>query len=189
MNDSRQNSLNKFIVYACPVGKLNSQLETYFQQSRELYGHNKAHNYMPHCTLTGFFEDRLSSISVYLQALDLAYQKAQDNYLSLEIDINKLIFSENWHGLEIQADGLKQLIADFAGLANSPTRQEEIRLKDWLHLSLAYDFNPKNAAKLHNLAIATIDIKASVNWELRFYQKSPDWSWRCLQSWCLMSNE
>lgn len=178
-------SVNQFIVYACPIGKLNSQLESYFDQSRKLCGKNSAHKYMPHCSLTGFFEDELSSTAIYLQALDKAYQQAKDNRLSLRVKIVKLTFSENWHGLELQAEGLKRSIAEFARLADSPTRQEEIRLKDWLHLSLAYDFNFKDAAELQSLATTTLDLQASVNWELRFYQKKPDWSWKCLQSWAL----
>ena len=45
----------KLIVYACPVGELAEQLETYFSKSRLACGPNQAHQYMPHCTLTGFF--------------------------------------------------------------------------------------------------------------------------------------
>lgn len=185
MKNVCQGGVNKFIIYACPVGELNSQLETYFQKSRELCGKNTAHNYMPHCSLTGFFEDKLDSTEIYIRALNIAYQKAKDNNLSLRVKIIKLTFGENWYGLELQAEELKQLIADFTTLENSPTRQEEIRLKDWLHLSLAYNFDPKVAAQLQSLATAIIDLQASVNWELRFYQKSPDWSWKSLQSWAL----
>ena len=61
--------------------------------------------------------------------------------------------------------------------------QEKLRLKDWLHLSLAYDFNPEYNNGLKQLALDTINIKANVNWELRFYQKNPDWSWQCIKSW------
>ena len=173
----------QFIVYACPVGKLNSQLEDYFKQSLRLYGENTAHKYMPHCTLTGFFTDEINSIPTYLQALDKAYLGAINNNLSLDIKIKQLTFSDNWHGLELQADGLKKLITNFVELENSSTRQEELRLKDWLHLSLAYNFNPQHGDGLQHLAREIIDIKADVSWELRFYQKNPDWTWQCLQSW------
>ena len=175
----------QLIVYACPVGDLNSQLEDYFSKSLRLYGANKAHKYMPHCTLTGFFSDDLSSIPIYIQALEKAYTEARNNNLSLDIKIKQLTFSDNWHGLELQAEELKNLIANFAKIENSATRQEKLRLKDWLHLSLAYDFNPKHGKNLKQLAREIIDIKADVSWELRLYQKHPDWTWKCLHSWVL----
>lgn len=172
----------QFIIYACPVGELNSQIETYFNKSRELYGENSAHKYMPHCSLTGFFADELSSISIYLEALDRAYLEAK-NSLSLDIEIKQLAFKENWHGLELQADGVKQLMSNFTCLETSTTRQEKIRLKNWLHLSLAYDLDREHTEELQDLASEIIDPKAKVNWDLRFYQKNADWTWKCLKAW------
>lgn len=175
----------KLIVYACPVGELNNQIETYLTKSSKLYGANQAHKYMPHCTLTGFFTDKLSSIPFYIEALEQAYNDAKNNNLSLNIEITKLNFNKNWHGLELQAEGLKNLITNFTQIEKSPTRQEKLRLKDWLHLSLAYGFNPEDGEQLKHLATEIIDIQASVNWELRFYQKNPDWTWNCWHSWII----
>ena len=175
---------DRFIVYVCPTGDLNRQIEEYFEQSIKLCGKNKAHQYMPHCTLTGFFTDELSSIPLYLEALDKAYTEAKNN-TSLNIEITQLTFNDNWHGLELQADGIKQLIANFAQLENSSTRQEQLRLKNWLHLSLAYGFNPQDSEQLKYLATELINIQANVNWELRFYQKNADWTWKCWQSWSI----
>lgn len=175
----------QLIVYACPVGKLNNQIKNYFEQCRQLYGENKAHNYMPHCTLTGFFTDEFDSIPIYLQALNKAYTEAKNNSLSLEIAIKQLTFNKNWHGLELKADGLKELIANFNKKEISPTRKENIRNKDWLHLSLAYGFNSEYGEQIKQLAKEIIEIKADVNWELRLYQKYPDWTWKCWQSWKL----
>ena len=170
----------QFIIYACPVGELNTQIETYFIKSRELCGVNSAHKYMPHCTLTGFFSEDVNAIADYIQALDIAYNSAKNKY-SLDVAIAKLHLAKDWHGLELQAEGLKQLIRNFA--TSNPTRQEKLRLKDWLHLSLAYGFNPEHKEQLQNLAREMIDLQADVNWELRFYQKNPDWTWQCLKSW------
>ena len=179
---------SKFIVYACPTGELNNQLENYFKKSRQLFGENSAHKYMPHCTLTGFFTDQISSTAIYIQALEQAYLAANKNNLSIGIKIKQLAFRKNWHGLELQADGLKKLITNFTELENSITRQEKLRLKDLLHLSLAYDFTPESEAGLKNLATAIIDLKAKVNWELRFYQKNDNWTWKCLKSWHIRQN-
>ncbi|MEO1341480.1 MAG: hypothetical protein AAFV28_10155 [Cyanobacteria bacterium J06635_13] len=173
----------QFIVYACPTGELAKQLETYWQLSREQCGANSAHNYMPHCTLTGFFRDRADSASYYLQALEEAYQSAQNN-LSLEIEIVNLVFNSDWHGLELQAQGVKELVHNFAQIETSPTRTEAIRLKDWLHLSLAYGYTPEARSQLEQLAKNVIDIKANVGWELRFYQRT-NTVWECLNTWTL----
>ena len=174
---------SQFIVYACPVGELNSQLEKYLARSRELYGENKAHKYMPHCTLTGFFTDEFNSISAYLQALDRAYDEAKKNNVTLNIKIERLIFSRDWHGLQLQADNLQGLVARFAEIENSPTRQADLRLKDWLHLSLAYGFKGDRATELQQLARKIINLESRVDWELRFYQRNLDWTWKCLKSW------
>ena len=134
----------QFITYACPTGKLNSQIETYLAKSRVLYGENSAHKYMPHCTLTGFFAARSLSIPTYIKALNKAYIAAQNDKFSLEIDIKQLTFRKNWHGLELQNNSLKQLIANFAKDRTIVDYPEKLRLKDWLHLSLAYNFNPEH---------------------------------------------
>ncbi|MEM6613066.1 MAG: hypothetical protein AAF652_12595 [Cyanobacteria bacterium P01_C01_bin.72] len=173
----------QFIVYACPTQELSAQLETYWQLSREQCGANRAHNYMPHCTLTGFFCDRSDSASYYIQALEQAYQTALQNQ-SLAIEIVSLILSKDWHGLELQANGLKELVCNFSQIETSPSRTEAIRLKDWLHLSLAYGFEPEKRAELEQLAKETINIKAHVAWELRFYQRA-NTVWQCLNTWTL----
>lgn len=165
-----------FIIYACPVGELHQQILTYFEKSRTLCGENAAHKYMPHCTLTGFFEDQTSTIDLYCQALKTTYQTHKN---SLEIDIVALLLKEKWQGLQLQGENLKNAIAHFAQIAQSPTRNEPIRLKDWLHLSFAYSYPPEQQEKLAQLASEIINIQAPVEWELRFYQRHPDWTWTC----------
>ena len=173
------NNSPQFIIYACPVGELNTQIETYFTKTRQLCGANSAHKYMPHCTLTGFFTEDFDAVPSYIQALDRAYNSALDS--SLDVAIVKLHLARDWHGLELQSEGLKQLIRNFAH--SNSIRQEKLRLKDWLHLSLAYGFDPEHREQLQNLATETINLQSKVNWELRFYQKNFDWTWQCLKSW------
>ncbi|MGL6139251.1 MAG: hypothetical protein ACRC2M_18300, partial [Planktothrix sp.] len=81
--------------------------------------------------------------------------------------------------------GILLLMINFSQLVNSPTRLEALRLKTWLHLSLAYEFQPQHAQKLKDLAQNRINPYAQVDWELRFYQRHPDHSWTCHQSWQL----
>lgn len=173
-----------FIVYACPTGELAEQLDRYFQQSLAVCGANAAHHYMPHCTLTGFFQDEETAIPLYMQALDRALSQAQPCPTPV-ITIQQLTFHPDWHGLELQSDWLKTMIATFATLAASPTRRNALRLKDWLHLSLAYEFQPEQSESLRRLAQEHINVQVSVQWELRFYQRHADRRWTCHQSWQL----
>ena len=101
--------MQKFIVYACPVGELASQLELYFQTSEIECGKNAAHKYMPHCTLTGFFEDELMAIPIYIKALNNSLSK----YSTPVINVLNMTFKPEWHGLELHSPMLKKLIFDF----------------------------------------------------------------------------
>ena len=174
----------KFIVYACPIGELAKQLEDYFEQSQRICGKNAAHHYMPHCTLTGFFQDAEAAIPIYLQALDRTLTKAQP-YPRPAVTITQMTFRPDWHGLELRSDWLAQQVVDFANSVHSPTRLEELRLKTWLHLSLAYKFQSEQADKLAHLARQLIHPETVVEWEVRFYQRYPDHTWNCHQSWLL----
>ncbi len=169
----------KFIVYACPVGELADQLDRYFEQSRVLCGPNSAHNYMPHCTLTGFFEDAVSSAPNYAQRLERSYKRLRRSQPHPVVAIKALTFRPDWHGLELESPWLKQVMVDFACTATSPTRTSPLRLKDWLHLSLAYDFQADHADQLEALAYDLVDSTASVAWDLRYYQRNPDNTWVC----------
>ena len=179
----------KFIVYACPVGELANQLETYFAKSRLTCGPNSAHKYMPHCTLTGFFEEQARAVPNYTQKLERSYKRLRRSQPYPVIDVKDLSFRPDWHGLELNSDWLKKVVLDFACTATSPTRTSPLRLKDWLHLSLAYDFQADHAETLATLAMDLIDPRATVQWELRFYQRNLDNRWICHQSLKLKSVE
>lgn len=171
----------KLIVYACPVGELADQLETYFSKSRVACGPNQAHQYMPHCTLTGFFEDQANSIPKYVQALERSLKRYRRSQPTPPITVTDLTFRPNWHGLELSSDWVKKLLLDFVCTATSPTRKTSLRPKDWLHLSLAYGFEASQHEVLMTLAQALVEPQSSVEWELRFYQQHPDGAWTCHQ--------
>lgn len=165
MNDTQ------LIVYACPTGELAQQLAHYFEKSLVQCGANAAHRYMPHCTLTGFFHDGEASIPRYVNALEQSLAAAYPSRPASPIVIKALAFHDGWHGLELDSDWLKALVADFACRAHSPTRRDDVRLKDWLHLSLAYDFGPPHAEHLKHLAKSSVDTAEQAVWELRIYQR------------------
>jgi hypothetical protein len=168
----------KFIVYACPTGDLADQVQHFFEESRRVFGPNAAHNYMPHCTLVGFFEESVGSVPLYTQGLMRAYKRAVRSQPSPAIEVKGFAFRPDWQGLELVSPWIKQLMVDFVCTTASPTRKESLRLKDWLHLSLAYEFPPSQAKPLSQMATALINPEAAVNWELRYYQRD-EGNWIC----------
>ncbi|WP_204141220.1 hypothetical protein [Halomicronema sp. CCY15110] len=171
----------KLIVYACPVGQLAEQLDVYFAQSRVACGPNAAHQYMPHCTLTGFFEDTTSSIPAYADGLARSRQQHWRSQPHPPIVITGLTFRENWHGLELSSAWLQQWMGDFDRTVTAPTGSAPLRLKSWLHLSLAYGFDHTHHTTLQELAQTLIDPQSPVEWELRLYERHADGTWTCHQ--------
>jgi hypothetical protein len=175
----------ELIVYACPTGPLASALTRYFSQSRQRCGANAAHRFPPHITLTGFFHDDEVAIPIYTAALAEALERAKPSRSVRPITITRLLLREDFHGLLIESPWLEALTADFAASVVSPTRRDDIRLKSWLHLSLAYEFPPARHNALAALANEHIDIATPVEWELRFYQRLPGDEWRNHGDWVL----
>ncbi|MBD2258620.1 hypothetical protein [Pseudanabaena sp. FACHB-2040] len=171
----------KFIVYACPTGELASQVQRFFEESRRVFGPNAAHAYMPHCTLLSFFEETPNSVPLYTQSLTRAYKRALRSQPTPAIAVTGFAFRPDWHGLELASPWLRQLMVNFASTTHSPTRKGGLRLKDWLHLSLAYEFSPDQAKGLSQMATELIDPAAAVTWELRYYQRNQDDHWICHQ--------
>jgi ubiquitin-associated SH3 domain-containing protein len=176
------NALSELIVYACPEGELAMQLGVYYLHAREDCGPNSAHRYPPHITLTGFFHDTPASIPSYVKALREALSLGQKR-ARCEVRIERMMFEQNFHGLVIESPWLKHMTASFASLTKSKTRADVIRLKDWLHLSLAYDFAPVQATHLKHLATEMVDIAAQVDWEVRLYERHGDNQWRIHAGW------
>jgi ubiquitin-associated SH3 domain-containing protein len=176
----------ELILYACPNGPLAQQLDAYFAAALSNCGPNAAHDYMAHCTLTGFFHDLPETISWYAEHLATALDHQRATRPTPPIQITGTLFNSEFHGLLLDSPWVKQLSADFATrAAASPTRHDPLRLKDWLHLSLAYGFAPEQHECLAALARQMVDPFAQTDWELRLYQRHPDLSWTLHAAWAL----
>lgn len=175
----------ELIVYACPTGELARQLDAFLDASRAQCGPNMAHRYMPHCTLTGFFHDEFSAVLVYLDALDQALAQAFRVRPSNAIKVTGMRFLDDFHFLALESDWLQQLTAGFAARATSATRRDEVRLKDQLHVSLAYGFDSAQGPRLAQLAREMVHASAPVAWELRFYERHIGDRWTLHKAWAL----
>jgi len=176
--------LCELIVYACPTGALADQLTHYLERTRREFGPNAAHRYPAHITLTGFFHDFPASVPAYRTWLKTALQRMPR---PADVRIKDVMLELNFHGLLIESAWLKQFAASFAAMAHSLTRADTLRLKDWLHLSLAYEFPPEQHEPLKAIAREMIDVRAEVAWELRFYERVGKDQWRCLSAWPLLT--
>jgi ubiquitin-associated SH3 domain-containing protein len=175
----------ELIVYACPTGELAGQVEQFYAASRERFGANSAHAYPPHITLTGFFHDDRGAIPIYVAALAAAREAALPRLTGDAIAVTELATLEEFHGLLITSPWLENLTADFADRAGSPTRRADLRLKSWLHLSLAYGFRTADGPGLAALARAMVDPNAPAGWELRLYERLPGGGWQVHGAWGL----
>lgn len=175
----------QFILYACPGGALAGELGTYFQQSLIRCGKNRAHDYMPHCTLTGFFHDTADAIPIYTHAVETALHTNRASLPQPVVEIRGMCFDDDFHYLKLESAWLETLAADFKTHAVSQTREEEIRLKNWLHLSLAYEFPSDQKDCLKTLATQYVNPTSPVEWVLRFYERELDTTWICHKEWAL----
>lgn len=157
------------ILYATPSGPLGAQIDRYLTDTRERFGANTAHQYPAHCTLTGFFHDVPRSIPEYLAALEQATADVGAPPTPM-VTIERMRLEGGWYGLELQSPWLVDLAAAFARHAPNMARPDEVRLKTWLHLSLAYGFDDQRADDLATAA-SIIDPSSGVVWEVALWQR------------------
>ena len=160
----------ELIVYACPTGPLAEQLAAYFERSLREVGPNAAHGYMPHVTLTGFFHDDVDSVSTYRAALTTALTEMPAQTPDVLHSVGMQLMADFLY-LKFESPWLIALAARFAQHARSSTRRDALRLKDWLHLSLAYDFRPEQRERLAALARESVDPLTPAGWDILLYER------------------
>jgi len=161
----------ELILYACPLGPLADAIEAYWAEVLAQLGPNRAHDYMPHVTLTGFFHDDRASIHRHLEVLEelVAQHPAPPD----DVRVTGSMFAPSHHLLTVEAPWCRALAGAFH------ERTQGVRVKDQLHVSLAYGFPPDDGSTLERLGRSLVDAALAATWELRFYERTEQ------RTWCL----
>jgi ubiquitin-associated SH3 domain-containing protein len=165
----------ELILYACPVGPLAEAIEAYWATVLATIGANSAHEYMPHVTLIGFFHGDAASVERHVATL--TGLRAPANELRGDVRVTGALFGPSHHLLTVEAPKCRALADAFR------ERTTGVRVKDQLHISLAYGFQPTDGPALERLGTELVDPLLPAAWELRFYERRPDRTWQLHGCW------
>ncbi|MCC6435291.1 MAG: hypothetical protein IT196_09705 [Acidimicrobiales bacterium] len=175
----------QLILYAVPTGLLGEQCDRFFRMARAV-APTAAQTYPPHCSLTGFFHRPVHRVAESTDALALTFDRSgldpAGRVEACEVQLLGLRRHDGWLGLELASERLSAVAAAFA-LACAPRRQpgdDALRLKDWLHLSLAYDTDGDTLDRHGALAHAVVDDGLQCDWEIGLWRRHPVDRWQRL---------
>lgn len=164
----------ELILYATPVGPLADAVDHYFETVAEELMPTTAQTYPPHCTLTGFFHRDDDGARVAIEEIGRAVADAGPVPAGA-VEIVALHGQEEWVGLELRAPWLQALTRRIAADHRPGPGQDALRVKRWLHLSLAYGID--DLAPHARLAETTVDPGLGVVWEVSLWERRRDGSW------------
>lgn len=179
-------------MYITPSGPLGRACERYWSALNEASGESglqptAAQAYPPHCTLTGFFErspDRLPELIADIEtAIDGASPRSRQ-----PVAVMGVVDHDRWVGLQLESPWLDRFITVLCLVHETAAGEDELRPKDWLHLSLAYglDTIEEDVTPIDpyvDLAHEVVDPALDVEWFLGLWERAADRSWRRLAEW------
>jgi ubiquitin-associated SH3 domain-containing protein len=172
----------RLIVYAVPLGPLGDGLREYWRRAAAV-GPNAAMGYPPHCTVTGFFTRERATVDAVVGALDAAVRSAAPGPASPRVE--RLVLEGPWIGLVLDASDLVRMAERLASTAPTGPDDDPVRPKDDPHLSLAYEFDPRDTSTFAALATRLVPTEVAVPWELRLYEGDRGGTWRVVEDWAL----
>ncbi|XP_042237584.1 protein UBASH3A homolog isoform X1 [Homarus americanus] len=104
----------EYVVYMCPTGPLQEQIQNFWEESLQKCGWNGAHNLVPHITLCSFFKSGDENCEGLVAALKEVVHSIMPS-LPSSLTLDKYI-SPNYMGLFLndqQADILKKLAVTY----------------------------------------------------------------------------
>ncbi len=188
----------ELILYATPTGRFADQCAHFFRQAHDL-GPTEAQTYPPHCSLTGFFwrcPQDIDAATEQLVAVLAGHHIGPDGRVEAdEVAIGDVLTQGDWVGVALQSGRLEHIAADFAAAHrhDPATGDDPIRLKSWLHLSLAYGevlpagpASPPAVEPLPSrepylqLATTLINPTLRTGWEVALWQRHAHGAWQRL---------
>lgn len=181
----------QLILYAIPTGLLAEQCDRLFRMVRAI-APTTAQTYPPHCTLTGFFHRPVHRVHEVIDAFErtcaepavrAAMADAGDRLVARRhVQALGVRRHPDWLGIELEAPVLRHVATVFAGeLARSRRAGDDaIRLKDWLHLSLAYDCDAALLDRHTALAGAMLGDDLACEWQLGLWRRHLGGRWEQL---------
>lgn len=126
----------ELILYATPEGPLAERCAALWAELAAAGRETAAQTYPPHVTLTGFFRrppERVDDV-----VADVARGVGECS-LDAVADVSmRPLCTEDWAGLEVRSPALHDLTATVVDAHLVASDEDALRIKDWLHLSLAY---------------------------------------------------
>lgn len=159
----------ELILYATPVGPLADALTDAFERIDRV-APTTAQTYPPHCTLTGFFHRSPSAI---IRVRD-EVARAEADAAPGAVEVVALHRRTDWIGLELRSEWLHDTTARFVQGHQLGPGDDELRPKDWLHLSIAYGNGDLADA---DEALGQLDPALPASWEIALWQRHPDGAW------------
>ena len=173
-----QAARRELILYATPNGELGRACERFFASVSTSGRATTAQTYPPHVTLTGFFRRSSSEVERVIAEAQSIIDAAPGG----AVTVHPMQVRTDWLGLEITSDWLSEVARAFADQHRVEPGDDAIRLKDWLHLSLAYGTLPAGASVADYVeeATSTIKVEAPVTWSVGLWERrGGDWIRHC----------
>ncbi len=169
---------SELILYATPQLELGEQCERYFDQLRRTGRATTAQTYPPHVTITGFLRREPQVIERVIREVEQVVAAEPEGMVVVE----ELRETDEWLGLVVSSDWLADLGRAFADRHGLETGDDAVRLKEWLHLSLAYGDLPfgLEMAELGDVARSTVSVDAPVCWSIGlWHRRGAEWARLC----------
>jgi hypothetical protein len=136
----------ELILYAEPGGELGARCAEFWAAMSAADAATDAQTYPPHVTLTGCFHRDPSRVmpilDAYSRAVDAAAPRGLDGVRWMAPAALELQVDDAWAGFHVAAPWMDAVVAAFTApdsAAHPATSgDDELRLRSWLHLSLAY---------------------------------------------------
>lgn len=160
----------ELILYATPTGPLAAACDRYFDVARSTLGPTTAHDFPPHCTLTGFFRRDHRRADEVVTELGTAIRDAGP-VPPESVEVVALGCHDGWVGLELRSAWLQRLTAWIVAAHRLTPGDDALRPKDWLHLSLAYGVDG-DLGPYARLAGEVVDPGAPAGWEVAVWERA-----------------